>query len=66
MTTITEQDGANLSILNKVDGSATLKTGPTMVICSVTGPIEAKSRMEIPTATALEIIVRPATGVAGK
>ncbi|CAH2352808.1 exosome complex component Rrp46p [[Candida] railenensis] len=51
------------SILSQVDGSAQLLLGPIKVLASVTGPIEAKARQELPTLASLEIIVRPATGV---
>ncbi|ODQ77806.1 hypothetical protein BABINDRAFT_163193 [Babjeviella inositovora NRRL Y-12698] len=54
---------AQTSLLNRVDGSSQVESGATKVLCSVTGPIEAKSRQELPTAAALEIIVRPAVGV---
>lgn len=52
-----------LSILSNVDGSARLIAGNTKVIVSVTGPIEAKPRQELPTQASLEIIVRPSRGV---
>lgn len=51
------------SLLNRVDGSAQLIEAGTKVIVSVTGPIEPKLRQELPTQSALEIIVRPAVGV---
>lgn len=49
--------------LSQVDGSAHYKTSSTAVLCSITGPIEPKSRQELPTRLALELIVRPAMGV---
>lgn len=49
--------------LSQVDGSAHYKTSTTTVLCSVTGPIEPKSRQELPTKLALELIVRPSVGV---
>lgn len=52
------------SVLTRVDGSAQLVLGPIKVVSSVTGPIEGKARQELPTLASLEIIVRPATGVA--
>lgn len=54
---------ATTSLLTQVDGSAQLVVGPTKVVASVTGPIEGKARQELPTAAALEIVVRPATSV---
>lgn len=49
--------------LTKVDGSSLIESKQTKIICSVTGPIEPKSRQELPTQLALEIIIRPAAGV---
>ncbi|KAH3675022.1 hypothetical protein WICMUC_002854 [Wickerhamomyces mucosus] len=54
---------ADTSILNRVDGSATLKSGETEIIVSVSGPIEAKPRQELPTTSALDIIIRPDIGI---
>ena len=51
------------SLLQKVDGSAKLSQGQIQVVASVTGPIEAKLRQELPTSAALELVIRPATGV---
>lgn len=51
------------SLLKQVDGSASWKQGGTTVIASVTGPIEAKSRDEVPTAATLDLVVRPAIGL---
>lgn len=47
----------------QVDGSARLTAGSTRVIVSVTGPIEAKIRQELPTQASLDIVVRPSKGV---
>lgn len=55
---------AEIGILDHVDGSSEFVSQDTKVICSVTGPIEPKARQELPTQLALEIIVRPAKGVA--
>lgn len=49
--------------LSQVDGSTHYKTSSTTVLCSITGPIEPKSRQELPTKLAFELIVRPAMGV---
>lgn len=54
---------ASSSVLSQVDGSAQLSLGPIKVLASITGPIEAKARQELPTLASLEIIIRPATGV---
>lgn len=52
-----------VSPLSEVDGSARLTAGNTKVIVSVTGPIEAKPRQELPTQASLDIVVRPSRGV---
>lgn len=51
------------SLLTQVDGSSSWKQSKTAAICSVTGPIEAKSREEIPTAATIDLVVRPAIGL---
>lgn len=60
-----DMEGLNVSTgyLSRVDGSTHYKTSTTTVLCSVTGPIEPKSRQELPTKLALELIVRPSVGV---
>lgn len=50
-------------VLTNVDGSSQFECQDTKVICAVTGPVEPKSRQELPTRLALEVIVRPAKGV---
>jgi exosome complex component RRP46 len=52
------------SLLDRSDGSAQLVIGKTKVVTSVTGPIEARARQELPTQAALEIVIRPAVGLA--
>lgn len=49
--------------LQNVDGSCLYSLNSTKVISSVTGPIEPKPRQELPTQLAIEINLRPATGV---
>lgn len=51
------------SILEQVDGSARLQIGNTDLLVSISGPIEAKPRQELPTQAGLEIIVRPSRGL---
>ncbi|CDO93929.1 unnamed protein product [Kluyveromyces dobzhanskii CBS 2104] len=53
----------SMRVLSHVDGSAVVSNNGTKVICSVSGPMEPKSRQELPTQLALEIIVKPAEGV---
>lgn len=54
---------AETTILNRVDGSASVAAGETKVITSVSGPIEPKARQELPTTVALEVIVRAGVGI---
>ncbi|CDK25700.1 unnamed protein product [Kuraishia capsulata CBS 1993] len=60
---MTTSFNAELGILDRVDGSASYKFGATSLICSVSGPIEAKARQELPTSAALEVTIRPDVGV---
>lgn len=50
-------------VLRQADGSAQWKSGITKVVCSVSGPLEAKIRDEIPTAATLEMVFRPIAGL---
>lgn len=54
-----------VGILKQVDGSAKLTCNNTTAVVSVTGPIEAKPRSELPTQASLEIVVRPSRGLSG-
>lgn len=54
-----------LGELANVDGSSRISVGSTLVIASVTGPIEPKARQELPTQASLDIIVRPSRGLSG-
>jgi exosome complex component RRP46 len=54
---------AETSVLNRVDGSATFQAGETKVIVSVSGPIEAKLRQELPTTGVIELVIRADVGV---
>ncbi|CAN6601265.1 exosome complex component Rrp46p [Trichomonascus vanleenenianus] len=51
------------TFLKQVDGSASWTQNVTKVVCSVSGPMEAKIRDEIPTAATLELVVRPIVGL---
>lgn len=52
------------TVLTRVDGSADVLYGETRSLVSVAGPIEPKARQELPTAAALEVIVRADVGAA--
>lgn len=54
-----------LSSLYRADGSATFAQNGYSVIGSVNGPIEVLRRDELPEEAAVEVIIRPANGVAG-
>ena len=52
-----------LSTLYRADGSATFVHGGYSVIAAVNGPIEVQRRDELPEEAAIEVNIRPATGV---
>jgi exosome complex component RRP46 len=56
---------AILSHLHRADGSATFSQSGYTVIGAVNGPIEVQRRDELPEEAAVDVIVRPATGVGG-
>jgi exosome complex component RRP46 len=49
--------------LHRADGSATYSANGYTVLGAVNGPIEVQRRDELPEEAAIEIIVRPASGV---
>lgn len=54
---------AELSQLHRADGSATYSSGGYTVIGAVNGPIEVTRRDELPEEAAIEVNVRPASGI---
>ncbi|KAI9842896.1 MAG: exosome non-catalytic core subunit rrp46 [Sclerophora amabilis] len=56
---------ASLSHLNRADGSVTFSHNGYTVLGAVNGPIEAQRRDELPQEAAVDVIVRPASGVGG-
>lgn len=52
-----------LTHLNRADGSATYTHNGYSIIGAVNGPIEVQRRDEIPEEAAIEVNVRPASGV---
>lgn len=56
---------ALLSHLHRADGSATFSQNGYTVIGAVNGPLEAGRRDELPEEAVVDVIVRPAGGVAG-
>ena len=55
-----------LSPLHRADGSATFTSNSCSVIAAVNGPIEVQRRDELPEEAAIDVAIRPATGVGGK
>lgn len=55
-----------LNPLDRADGSATFTQNGYSVVGSVNGPIEVQRRDELPEEAAVEVIVRPASGVGGR
>ena len=51
--------------LSRADGSATYTSSLTTVLAAVNGPVEVTRRDEIPDAAAIEVNVRPSSGVGG-
>ncbi|KAL9122633.1 MAG: hypothetical protein Q9187_000824 [Circinaria calcarea] len=56
---------ANLSPLQRADGSASYSSGGYSVLAAVNGPIEVQRRDELPQEAAIDVIIRPAAGVGG-
>lgn len=57
---------ASLSDLRRADGSATFSQNGYSVLCAVNGPLEVQRRDELPEEAAIEVNVRPASGVGSK
>ncbi|CAO3642141.1 unnamed protein product [Mucor fragilis] len=55
---------ASQNILNRADGSSKFEFGSTSVICSVSGPMDVQIRDEKLDEATVEVVVRPAKGVA--
>lgn len=51
--------------LHHADGSATYKSSLTTILAAVNGPVEVTRRDEIPDAAAIEVNLRPISGVGG-
>ena len=54
---------AVLSPLHRPDGSATYSADGYTVVGAVNGPVEVQRRDELPNEAALEVNIRPASGV---
>ena len=51
--------------LNQADGSVELSFNGYKVLAAVNGPLEASRRDELPDEAALEVVVRPVSGIPG-
>ncbi|KDQ14621.1 hypothetical protein BOTBODRAFT_32377 [Botryobasidium botryosum FD-172 SS1] len=51
--------------ISRADGSARFAFGTTQAIASVSGPIEVRQMVELPSRATLEVLVRPLSGVPG-
>lgn len=56
---------ARLHAYPHADGSASYSQGGITILCTVSGPLEAQRRDELPSEAFLEVNVRPATGTGG-
>ncbi|KAI4281603.1 MAG: hypothetical protein L6R38_003581 [Xanthoria sp. 2 TBL-2021] len=54
-----------LSPLGRADGSASYASNGYSVIAAVNGPVEVQRRDEIPEESAIDVVLRPASGVGG-
>ncbi|KAL8637286.1 MAG: hypothetical protein Q9228_005428 [Teloschistes exilis] len=54
-----------LSPLDRADGSASYTSNGYSITVAVNGPIEVQKRDEIPEEAAIDVVIRPATGVGG-
>lgn len=54
---------SQLSLLHRADGSATFSQSGYSVIAAVNGPVEVQRRDELPEEAAIEVNVRPTSGV---
>eukprot|EP00299_Pterocystis_sp_00344_P009724 c4185_g1_i1.p1 GENE.c4185_g1_i1~~c4185_g1_i1.p1 ORF type:complete len:225 (-),score=53.74 c4185_g1_i1:104-778(-) len=53
------------TLLRQADGSVRLKNGDTTVIASVSGPRQAKQHQELVDRAAVQVIVKPKSGIPG-
>ena len=54
-----------LSPLRRADGSVSYQCDGYSVIAAVNGPVEVQRRDELPEEAAIEVALRPATGIGG-
>lgn len=56
---------ADVDLLERADGSGRYKANGFEVLAAVNGPVEVQRRDELPEEAAIDVIIRPAAGVAG-
>ena len=57
---------SELNPLHRADGSANYSSNGYTVVSAVNGPIEVQRRDELPEEAAIDVAIRPASGVGGK
>lgn len=60
------RDSVTLAPLTRADGSATSSSNGCTVIGAVNGPIEVQRRDELPQEAAIDVVVKPTSGVGGE
>ena len=65
-TMIKDHRAVTLGPLTRADGSASFSSHGYSVIGAVNGPVEVQRRDELPEEAAVDVAVRPATGVGGR
>ena len=57
---------ADILPLRNADGSASYSCNGYSVLAGVNGPIEVQRRDELPEEAAIDVVIRPASGVGGR
>lgn len=63
---IKDQPSPTLAPLTRADGSASFSSNGYSIIGAVNGPIDVQRRDELPEEAAVDVVIRPASGVGGK
>lgn len=58
-------ESASLNPLYRADGSATYTSNGYAILAAVNGPMEVQRRDELPEEAAIDVAIRPASGVGG-
>lgn len=59
------QEDVTVSPLSRADGSAACSGGGYTVVGAINGPVEVQRRDELPNEAYIDVLIRPASGVAG-